>query len=466
VNERLGTDDLQQQLQTFLEYVRRQTKVPGVAAAVSLEGRRAGVGLGTLVDGGAEAMSRATLFHLGCVTKLLVSIVVLELAWNKKLDLEAAIAEYLPELAGSVHGRTVKLMHLLSHTSGYRGTNIYEPETQALDWASFVTYLRSAPQYFEPGTVFNYEHTEAVLAAEIVSRVSGRHCIEHIEGSIFRPLGVRPGKLQPKGRTAREHAGQHVIDPLTGRFKPVAWSDLLPSGRKDFSEFWRASFSTVSVSVDDLLALANFIMGQTSRAGAEQPAVSAATLSMLQKPAVLLPRMVGGPLAEMVPASFGFGASRWKDGFYGIGGATYGQCLGFRFDPSGGAAVAVAVNVMQPYLRDLIIGRICEALHGNAHATDPAHDRPEYDFALRDLAGFYRGSGKNALTATLENERLVCVVESGATGVKMRGELVMDSNRGLVLSSPIPHMSLGFFRDSGRGSVAVMVGHNAYKKMK
>ena len=465
MNDGLGIDDLQQQLQTFLEYVRRQTKVPGVTAAVSLEGRRASVGVGTLVDGGAEAMSRATVFHLGCVTKLLVSVVVLELAWNKKLDLEASIAQYLPELAGTVHGGTVKLMHLLSHTSGYRGTNIYERETQALDWAGFVAYLRAAPQYFEPGTVFNYEHTEAVLAAEIVRRVSGKSCIEHIEDSIFRPLDVRPAKLQMNGRTAQKQAGQHVIDPLTGRFKPVSWSDLFPRGQTDFSEFWRASFSTISVSVEDLLALADFVMGQSRRTGARQAAISAGTLSMLQKPAVVLPRMVGGPLAEMVPASFGLGASRWKDGFYGIGGATYGQCLGFRFDPGTGAAVAVAVNVMQPYLRDLVIGRICEALRGNAHATQPGEDRPEYDFALRDLAGFYRGSGRNALTATLQDERLVCVVESGATGVRMRGELVMDPTRGLVLSSPIPHMSVGFFREAASGSIAAMVGHNAYKKM-
>src|SRR5690606_39778306 len=83
------------------------------------------------------------------------------------------------ELRGTIHGATVRIAHLLSHTSGYRGTHLLDPAMRELDWTGLIALLRAAPQLFPPGTVFSYEHTEAVLLGRILERATGREPLEY-----------------------------------------------------------------------------------------------------------------------------------------------------------------------------------------------------------------------------------------------------------------------------------------------
>ena len=456
----MNQDALREQLQEFLARVRSETGIPGLGAAISVEGVRVQAAAGTLVAGGTEPLTQEAEFHLGCITKILGAVVVLDLAAKQQLDLSCPIGVYLPELASTVHGESVSLSHLLSHTSGYRGTNIFEKETRALDWNSFVAYLHEAPQDFAPGTVYNYEHTEAVVAGEILLRVTGKSCFELIDALLLAPLGVSLGRLNTQRATERQ-AGQHVPDARTQTIRRVSWQDIFGESQTDFADFWRASFSTSSIMLSDLLTVAEHLMGQRDLLGSNASILSPLALHQLQRPVIKLPPMVGGPLAELKPVSFGHGAALWRDGFYGIGGTTYGQCQGFRFDPSIGAAVAVGVNVMHPFLRDLVSGRICEALRGTRTSGPNECIR---EFELPELVGEYRGSGRNRVVASLEDGRLVCVIESGATGTKVLAELVADPDHGLRLSSRAPYLSLGFFREAG--NVGLMVGANAYKRVR
>src|SRR5262249_20801768 len=145
--------------------------------------------------------------------------------------LRAAVGTYLPELRDSSHGHAVLCEHLLSHTSGYRGTNIFERGMRALTWEGLVTYLKSAPRLFTAGAVFSYEHTESVLLAEIVRRLGG--------GS--------PGVgFEPSHNAAS--AGQHVFDERTGRFVALDVAEPI-------APFWLPAFSERAVTVDDLLDL-------------------------------------------------------------------------------------------------------------------------------------------------------------------------------------------------------------------
>ena len=107
------------------------------------------INVGTNAAGGSEQMTQHAQFRIGCVTKLLLAVVVLELVRDGELDLDLPIGEYLEELRGTPHGESICISHLLSHTSGYRGTNILEEEARSLTWDSFVDYLRAAPRFFE-----------------------------------------------------------------------------------------------------------------------------------------------------------------------------------------------------------------------------------------------------------------------------------------------------------------------------
>src|SRR5690606_6052033 len=339
------------------------------------------------------------------------------------------------------------------------GLTLLERGPRATRWSDFLEHLRAAPQHFPPGTVFSYEHSERLVIGEILRRVTGSSAIALIEEMIFARLGIVPHTIGDEDSPAQ--AGQHVLDPSTRQFKQVRWSDLAANGAASVAPEWEAAFSRHSLPVEGLISIAELIMGQQGSSHAA-PQLSAATLSLLQRPAVEIVPVIGGPLAEALPATFGLGASRWRDGFCGIAGATYGQCQGFRFDARTGIAVAVGVNAQQRYLRDLVIGRICETLAGTDPGASPAEPP---DFELEDVVGEYHGARNDRLLADFDDGRLVLVLESGASPMKIRAELVRAPDGRLVLSSPAPELAVGVFRTDD-DDFGIMIGVSAYRRVR
>ena len=165
--------DLQRRMDALAARVREETQIPGIVLGASVDGRRTYAAAGSYIAGERRRLGKSATFALGCASKLPLAIRAHELARHGALDLRSPIAAYLPELRGSACGETVLCEHLLSHTSGYRGTSIFDGRTRALSWDGLVAYLQAAPQLFAPGTVFSYEHTESVLLFEIIRRVEG-----------------------------------------------------------------------------------------------------------------------------------------------------------------------------------------------------------------------------------------------------------------------------------------------------
>src|SRR5690606_8675798 len=120
-------------IEAFLGRVVHATGVPGIAVEIRIGGRHISAAAGHTGRGGAP-ITAAHRFHAGCAIKLLLAVVALELAARGRLALDAPIGEPLPELAHTIHGRTVQVSNLLSHTSGYRGTHLLDPATRELDW--------------------------------------------------------------------------------------------------------------------------------------------------------------------------------------------------------------------------------------------------------------------------------------------------------------------------------------------
>src|SRR5690606_32204343 len=132
-------------------------------------------------------------------------------------------------------------------TSGYRGTNLFEPAMRELGWEGLVGYLRSAPALFPPGAVFNYEHTEPVLLGRILERLTGRACLALVRERLFEPLGIVPGRLDDFEADPRS-AGRNELDARTGRFVAVERCTEL-------NALWHPASSTYTVSLDDLVRI-------------------------------------------------------------------------------------------------------------------------------------------------------------------------------------------------------------------
>lgn len=436
-------------IEGFVARVQRETRIPGIGIAISIGGSRAIFAAGTRTAGRPDALTGAAQYHLGCITKLLLAALALELERSGLLDLRATIGEYVPELRGCVHGEAVRVEHLLSHTSGYRGTHLLDPCTRIESWSEFVEYLHHAPAMFPPGTVFSYEHTESALLGEIVCRVTGRDCLELIATHVLDALGIVPGELG--ARNDPRTAGFHCFDERAGSFMPLPAPVAV--GR-----FWESAFSTFTVSLDDVLRVAEAVSGLAPRSNLR---LAPSTRAALVTSVVRLPPTVSGPLGELLPVGFGLGTGELRDGCRGNTGISSGQCLGLRFDASAGVCVAVALNATAPHLRDFLLGAVSRELLGPRVATKPG----PCELPLDAFTGTYLGPGGGAVRARYEAGRLVCEIGREHRPEKVFLELAVDSGGALVLRCPVPHVSIGFFAEPQSGARGLMLGLSAYRRV-
>ena len=136
-----------------------------------------------------------TVFDIGSVSKQFTAACIFLLEQQQRLSIDDPIQMYLPEIP-VYHGETVRIRHLINHTSGlrdyvelmaYEGTpyeNLFT-EDQGLEMMA-----RQKDRNFPPGTQFMYNNGGYLLLAIIVRRVSGRSIGAFAQKNIFEPLGM------------------------------------------------------------------------------------------------------------------------------------------------------------------------------------------------------------------------------------------------------------------------------------
>jgi CubicO group peptidase (beta-lactamase class C family) len=169
---------------------------PGLAALVTVGGEV----LFERYLGGADLehgvpVTAATRFHVASVSKQFTAFAALLEAKAGRLDLDADIHAYLPELAD--YGDVVTVSDLVHHTGGLRdqwelmmlsGTPL---EGLIKQGAIVAMAARQKGLNFEPGTDYHYSNTGYSLLAEIVRRTSGKAFAQYLEEAVFAPLGMR-----------------------------------------------------------------------------------------------------------------------------------------------------------------------------------------------------------------------------------------------------------------------------------
>lgn len=153
--------------------------------------------------------------NIGSTSKQFTAFAVRLLAERGELSLDDPVREYVPELPA--FDDTVRIRHILTHTSGYRelfnlllmtGRRIGEGDYVDRDEVIAVVQAQPALQN-DPGAEFNYNNTAFALAALVVERVSGQSFPDFMRENVFEPLGM--------DRTlVRAHAEQIVEERSMG----------------------------------------------------------------------------------------------------------------------------------------------------------------------------------------------------------------------------------------------------------
>jgi len=132
------------------------------------------------------------IFATGSVGKLFTWTAVMQLAEQRKLDLDADINTYLDFQVPDTYPQPITLKHLMTHTSGFENRLLDSVTADARDivpareWLIAHMHARVRP----PGEAAGYSNFNAMMAGYIVERVSGESYDEYIQKHIFDPLGM------------------------------------------------------------------------------------------------------------------------------------------------------------------------------------------------------------------------------------------------------------------------------------
>ncbi|WP_329049316.1 beta-lactamase family protein [Amycolatopsis sp. NBC_01488] len=190
-------------LQGALDTLTAQDGVPGTEAVVQ-DGSRTRVtrsGTGDVTTG--KPFPRNGSFRAGSVTKSFVATVVLQLAGEGRVQLDAPVERYLP---GLLPDHRITVRQLLQHTSGLyeylRDFDLTDPEAlrhRGAEPAELVAMAVRHPALFPPGTHWSYSNTNYIVAGMIAERVTGHELGEEITRRITRPLGLADTYLPRRG---------------------------------------------------------------------------------------------------------------------------------------------------------------------------------------------------------------------------------------------------------------------------
>jgi CubicO group peptidase (beta-lactamase class C family) len=269
----------QEKLSEFVEAAATKFGVPGVAVGVWADEREAYASHGVTSIDNPLPVDRDTMFVLGSVTKSFTATALMRLAEQGRVDLDAPVRRYVPELA-LPHERAaaeITVLQLLNHTAGleYRMSAETGEGDDAL--AAYVAKMAEVKLIASPGARASYSQMGYNLAGRIIEKVTGLTYERAVTSLLFEPLGMSHTSFATNDVMTRRFSVGHNVNEDATLSVARQWKDTRannPGG------------GGVS-SVADLVRWARFHLGD-GRAQDGAPVLSAETPQRMQEQTVEL----------------------------------------------------------------------------------------------------------------------------------------------------------------------------------
>ncbi|MFL5952265.1 MAG: serine hydrolase domain-containing protein [Gaiellaceae bacterium] len=140
------------------------------------------------------SMRAADRYRIASVTKAFVSVVILQLEAEGKVDIDDSVEKYAPGLVPK--GAGISLRALLNHTSGLFdyaadrdfGEAILGDPARVWTPRDVLAYAFAHPPDFAPGTNWGYSNTNYILLGLVAEAVTGEPLGQTLQKRIFTPL--------------------------------------------------------------------------------------------------------------------------------------------------------------------------------------------------------------------------------------------------------------------------------------
>jgi len=243
--------DHSQQITDYLEQLRMEIGLPGISAAVSVNGTIVysnGAGYADIEN--HVPASGKTVYRIASISKPIGALGLMQLLEQGKVKLDDPIQKYVPSFPEKIAPITVK--HILTHTSGIRHYNPGEfgkmDHFETLKDA--IVIFKDDPLKFKPGSKFGYSTYGFNLVQGVIESASGMPLYRYMKRYVWDPAGMLS--------TTFEYPGEIIYNRAHGYT------------RNDRGQIRNAPYTDVSIkyigggmisTVEDLVRLA-YALGQ------------------------------------------------------------------------------------------------------------------------------------------------------------------------------------------------------------
>jgi D-alanyl-D-alanine carboxypeptidase len=190
-------------LQARLDRLRQRYGIPGISVAIVLPDGATWSGVSGMADIRAKApVTRSTSFAIASVSKTFTAALILALAEDGVVDLDAPVRRYLP--AVKKISVKIRVRQLLDHTSGLRDF-FFHPSIDHLllsrpgrRWTSAQALKYVGKPYGEPGKSWHYSNTNYLLLGMIAEAAAKQPLADQVRTRFLAPLGLDHTWYQPE----------------------------------------------------------------------------------------------------------------------------------------------------------------------------------------------------------------------------------------------------------------------------
>jgi CubicO group peptidase (beta-lactamase class C family) len=213
-------------LAAFVRAAAEKFAIPGVAVAVWADGTEtyACHGVTSLED--QQPVDEHTLYSLGSISKTFTATAMMRLVAQGKVDLDAPVRRYLPELVLRHERWTSEMtvLNLLNHTAGLDWRLIVDTGDGDDALAQFVARLAELEQLAAPGTRTSYSQAGYNLAGRIIEPLGLRDTLYAMDDIMARPAVAMGHNADENGQyaIARQWKDNRANNPGGGVASSVA----------------------------------------------------------------------------------------------------------------------------------------------------------------------------------------------------------------------------------------------------
>lgn len=358
------------ELQNTITELSTELEVPGVAAGVLHDGREHYGFAGVTSVENPLAVDETTLFQFGSTGKTYTATALMRLVEQGKVDLDATVRTYVPELRlkdEDVASR-VTVLQLLNHTAGWEGDLMEDMGNGDDALEKYVARMATIEQVSPLGATVSYNNASLSLAGRVIEKVTGTTYEKAIGELLLEPLGMSSTYFFPGDVMSRRFAVGHTRHD-DGRIT-VARPWPMPRGN--------APAGGMSANAKDQLTWARFHLGDGTAKDGTRILTERSLLSMRQPTA----DMRGSALGDAVGISWLLADVDGVGTVY-HGGTTHGQHSEFLLVPERDFGVISMTNCGPngPQLNRRFVDWALEHYLGLTRSTPTAIRVPDAELA-------------------------------------------------------------------------------------